>query len=144
MIIVTSQDRLSTGILGVNSIMQVIPLPSLGEEKKPTHEIFVNSILFGTFGTSETAAGVIEEVKTKIAPNFKLRHKCWRRATVHCASRYRIRGRHMGKQTKKATPVLAAQERQISKDELIDNIVDAMFSTFVLSTTRDTGVASHA
>ena len=67
MFIVTSQDGLSTGILGVNSIMQVIPIPSLGEEKEPTHGIFVNGMPFGTFETSEAAAGVIEEVKTKIA-----------------------------------------------------------------------------
>ena len=64
MFIVTSQDGLSTGILGANSIMQVIPIPSMSEDATPTHGVFVNGIPFGTFKTPEAATGVIKEVKT--------------------------------------------------------------------------------
>jgi|GEM_PF-4377518 len=67
MFILTSQDRLSTGILGANSIMQVIPIPALSAEEKETHGLFVNGIPFGKFKTPEAAASAIEEVKTNLA-----------------------------------------------------------------------------
>jgi len=67
MCIVTSQDGLSTGILGANSIMQVIPIPPMSPDAEPTQGFFVNGMPFGTFKTPEAAAGVLEEVKTKLA-----------------------------------------------------------------------------
>ena len=72
MFILTSQDGLSTGILGINSIMQVIPMPSLSVDADPEaepvieHGIFVNGMPFGKFKTVESATKVIEKVTSRL------------------------------------------------------------------------------
>jgi len=67
MFILTSQDGLSTGVLGVNSIMQVIPTPSFSEGGVSEYGIYVNGVPYGKFETSVAATSVIEEVKTSLA-----------------------------------------------------------------------------
>jgi len=67
MLIVTSQDGMSAGVLGVNSIMQVVQLPVFEEGETPDHSLLVNGIPFGRFKASETAVAVIKKVKTDLA-----------------------------------------------------------------------------
>jgi len=64
MFILTSQDGLSTGILGASSFIQTMPISPAPESE---YALLVNGLSFGNFKTQESAVAVIEEVKTKLA-----------------------------------------------------------------------------
>ena len=67
MFMLTSQDGLTTGILGVNSVIQVVEAPSFADAEGTIYQLFVNGIPFGRFKTPEPATCAVEEVKARLA-----------------------------------------------------------------------------
>jgi len=64
MFILTSQDGLSTGILGANSVVQALPTSPNPDTE---YALLVNGLSFGSFKTQAPALSALEEVKTRLA-----------------------------------------------------------------------------
>ena len=71
MFILTSQDGLSTGILSVNSVIQIIqmpPIPTIEDTEPDTaFGLYVNGLFFGKFSTEKLAKEAVEDIKARLA-----------------------------------------------------------------------------